>query len=328
MGYREIFNMLLVWVATTVMCHADQPSQVPAQPTVEQSFVRIQKVGLPNAIQVRPNLISGGQPTSKIGFRSLTELGIKTIVSVDGIQPDLKSAKKFGIRSIHRPMSYREISAKDAEALAHVILNSDGPIYIHCHHGKHRSPAATAVACVMAGFLTNDMAFALLKKAGTGSQYRGLFQAVADARPVATLKLMQLNPQLPEQADVGQLVEIMVQMDEDMMRLEVMLKNSGRRSHKAAVGSSTEQATLTEHATLLTDNFSELLRRPATRTAVAGFRKSLVISQQTSKQLQRLFELSADPVLSLDQVTRANSLLDQISGQCHQCHDQFRQNLN
>ena len=39
------------------------------------------------------------------------------------------------------------------EEIATAVQTLPGPIYIHCHHGKHRSPAASAAACVGAGLI-------------------------------------------------------------------------------------------------------------------------------------------------------------------------------
>jgi protein tyrosine/serine phosphatase len=67
------------------------------------------------------------------------------------------------------------VPAERAAELAKAVRDLPGPIYIHCHHGKHRSPAAAAVACVAAGLLAPERAPAVLKEAGTSPNYRGLF---------------------------------------------------------------------------------------------------------------------------------------------------------
>jgi hypothetical protein len=59
--------------------------------------------------------------------------------------------------------------------LAKAVRELEGPVYIHCHHGKHRSPAASAVACVAAGLIAPQSALAILEAAGTSSADRPLF---------------------------------------------------------------------------------------------------------------------------------------------------------
>lgn len=324
MGNATILSILmcLSLLTAAVLAAADQPVPNPGEQHSEklasqQKFKRLQKVGLPNAIQVQPNFISGGQPTLRNGFRSLSELGIQTILSVDGIQPDLDSAKKFGIRYIHLPLGYQGISDDEAKTLAHIILKQDGPIYIHCHHGKHRSPAAAAVACITAGLMTNETAMILLEQAGTGSNYKGLFKAVTDASPVSTSELIRLSPILPQRADVPHIVESMTQMDQHMVQLKLLQQDQTEVSE-------IKVSSLTEHATLLNDHFKEILRRSTTRKFRPEFQSSLVTSKQAAIKLQSLLEQSTGRTLSADKAVRASALVGQIANQCQKCHSQFR----
>ncbi|MFN9972733.1 MAG: hypothetical protein ACK58T_22875, partial [Phycisphaerae bacterium] len=56
---------------------------------------------LPNAVRVHDKVVSGGLPEGEEGFRSLKQLGIQTVISVDGAAPDLAMARKYGLRYIH-----------------------------------------------------------------------------------------------------------------------------------------------------------------------------------------------------------------------------------
>ncbi|MFN6304208.1 MAG: hypothetical protein ACK42H_18650, partial [Planctomycetota bacterium] len=49
---------------------------------------------LPNAIEVPGGLISGGLPESEQAFQELKQLGVKTIISVDGVKPDVQMAQR------------------------------------------------------------------------------------------------------------------------------------------------------------------------------------------------------------------------------------------
>lgn len=328
-GFPAILNVLLVVAVIFTTCHAGLMSQESKgrglqQDAADQPFVRLNKAGLPNAIQVQPSLISGGQPLSTNGFRSLAELGIKTIVSVDGICPDLKSAELFGIRYIHQPLGYRGISAEDAGTLAHIILKFDGPIYIHCHHGKHRSPAAAAVACVTAGLMTDKSAFKLLTTAGTGAEYKGLFQAVADATPIEANEILQLKPALPKQADVTKLVTVMVELDEDMRQLKSLLSEVSKPADTSLTVQQAQRSNLLERAAVLNDNFTELLRSHQQYESKSEFRKSLLMSQQASEKLQQFLEANLGPTLNPEHAVQASFLSKLISEQCNECHAAFR----
>src|SRR4051812_44306767 len=59
--------------------------------------------GLENVARVSRELYSGGVPEGDPGFETLQRLGIRTIVSVDGMEPDLERARKHGMRCVHLP---------------------------------------------------------------------------------------------------------------------------------------------------------------------------------------------------------------------------------
>jgi len=63
--------------------------------------------------------------------------------------------------------------------LVKAALTADGTTYVHCHHGKHRGPAAAAVICRGLKNWSADDAMTWLKQAGTGAEYPGLYR---DAR--------------------------------------------------------------------------------------------------------------------------------------------------
>ncbi|HUG68092.1 MAG TPA: hypothetical protein VMM76_10080 [Pirellulaceae bacterium] len=51
---------------------------------------------LPNAVRVHDKVISGGLPAGDAAFAELRAMGVKTIISVDGAKPDVKTATKHG----------------------------------------------------------------------------------------------------------------------------------------------------------------------------------------------------------------------------------------
>ena len=102
--------------------------------------------GLHQVVTFHPGVISGGVPGGE-GFATLAAMGVKTIISVDGGAPDVAAAKAAGIRYIHLPMGYDGCEESRVLELTRATRDSmeRGGVYIHCHHGKHRSPAAAAV---------------------------------------------------------------------------------------------------------------------------------------------------------------------------------------
>src|SRR5262249_8775366 len=134
--------------------------------------------GLENVLQVSAGILSGGEPHGTQGFCSLARLGVKTIVSVDGARPRVEEARSSGIRYVHIPIGYEGIAEPARLALARVAREADGPVYFHCHHGRHRGPAAAAIACVAAGNASGTDALKILEVAGTGREYAGLWRDV------------------------------------------------------------------------------------------------------------------------------------------------------
>src|SRR5262245_3191207 len=129
---------------------------------------RVEAEGLPNLFRVTDKLLSGGAPDGDQGFASLQKMGVKTVISVDGARPDVERARKFGLRYVHLPIGYDGVPTEQGLKIARAVRDLPGLVFLHCHHGKHRSPAAAVVArlcldekCTVAAALD------FLKQAGT-----------------------------------------------------------------------------------------------------------------------------------------------------------------
>jgi protein tyrosine phosphatase (PTP) superfamily phosphohydrolase (DUF442 family) len=159
---------------------------------------------------VSDRIYSGSEPEGEIGFSSLQELGVKTIVSVDGAKPRVELARRHGLKYVHIPIGYDGISREAGAALTRVVRDAEQPIYIHCHHGKHRGPAAAAVACIAAGKVDSKLALEILVRAGTSKDYSGLWRDVEAYQPPAPGEKL---PELVEVAQVDSLTAAMSQVD-------------------------------------------------------------------------------------------------------------------
>ena len=164
---------------------------------------------------VLPGLYLGAEPDEPV-FRALASLGVKTLLSVDGAKPDVAGAARHGLRYVHLPIGYDGISPERRLELAKALSDLPGPIYLHCHHGKHRAPAAAAVGCVTAGKIDNARAVEILKTMGTGEQYLGLWAAAREAKPA---DLKSLRVEFREVAPVSSLAEAMVGLDHALENL-------------------------------------------------------------------------------------------------------------
>jgi protein tyrosine phosphatase (PTP) superfamily phosphohydrolase (DUF442 family) len=192
------------------------------------SFEPLAREHLHNAYRITAKVLSGAAPEGDESFEDLVALGVKTIISVDGATPDVEAARRHGIRYVHLPIRYDGVEEPDARAIAKAIVELPGPLYVHCHHGKHRSAAAVAVACVMNGQLEPERAESVLTTFGTGENYVGLWKAARDARAIDPKVLADLDVDFVETAVVPPMAEAMVQIDATFERLKLASASSWR----------------------------------------------------------------------------------------------------
>jgi len=100
-----------------------------------------------------------------------------------------------------------------------------GPVYIHCHRGLHRGPAAAVAVCRLISDLDAPTAEKLLEDLGTARKYPGLYDAVENLTPVTETELLH-HPaaKLPAVAKVPPLVEQMVKIEAHWESLSKRLK--------------------------------------------------------------------------------------------------------
>ena len=164
------------------------------------------------------------------------KLGIKTVISVDGATPDLARAKARGLRMVHLPIGYDGFDDARKAELVRAVRDLPKPIYLHCHHGKHRSASAAGAVAVSLGWMTNEAAAARMKVSGTGVGYRGLWSCVAKASPMDAATIDAARGDFPEQTKPESLVASMVAIDEalDSIQLAVAATDSAKRGASAA----------------------------------------------------------------------------------------------
>lgn len=165
----------------------------------------------PNLRRAAEGVYVGGVPTGGADWESLAGLGVRTVVGVDGLPPNTQAARRHGMRVIHVPIGYGEIDADASAQLARVGVESERPLYVYCHHGRHRGPAAAALICRAAGLFNSPAARQLLEEAGTDPKYVGLWRSVVDFQPPAQDAIV---PPLSEASPVPPLRRAMSQLDD------------------------------------------------------------------------------------------------------------------
>src|SRR5437868_1319905 len=141
---KRFYLILLSLAVLYEVGASDLRSGAPFRPEIKP----INAHGIENAYALSRNLFSGSAPEGDEGFDALQKLGIKTIITVDGALPDVERAHAHGMRYIHLPHGYDGIPPQTQLQLIKAVETAGGPIYIHCHHGKHRGPVAAAVVCM------------------------------------------------------------------------------------------------------------------------------------------------------------------------------------
>lgn len=251
----------------------------------------VEAVGLHNVFRIADGVYSGNSPEDERSFESLQLLQVKTILSVDGAPPDVEGAKSFGMRYVHLPIGYDGVPEARAVEIAKAIRDLPGPVYIHCHHGKHRGPAAAAVAvrCLDPKVSAESVA-KFLQQAGTDPRYAGLYAAVERAPS----KLDGTKIDFPERTEIPDLVRRMVEIDEVWDRLK--------------------KKPTAKDATLLVEAYRELKRTAKDRDE--RFQKLLDEAQGAADELDAALRTGRDP----------SGAIKNSSTACTTCHTTLRDN--
>ena len=265
--------------------------------------------GLRNLIQVTGRIYSGGEPNGQAAFQELVQLGVRTIVSVDGAQPDLDRARQHGLRYVHIPIGYDGVEGHAALSIVRVMRETTGKVYVHCHHGRHRGPVAAAIACMADGHLGSEAGLAILQAAGTGRDYAGLWRDVRAFRPPGDEVVL---PDLVEIAPVEDLAAAMAKMDRIFDRLTLL------QTHQWTAPGSHDDLDAKQEALMLRELLHESGR--------------LARNQMTEDLRKQFNQAETEVILLQDALSESNSLqaterYQQIKSSCAACHEQYRNHL-
>lgn len=257
---------------------------------------------LPHLLKLSERIYSGGEPRQEADFEQLAKLGVKTVVSVDGIKPDVVAARRHGLRYVHIPIGYDGIDQHASLSLTKLAREADGPFYIHCHHGLHRGPAAAAVACLAEGTADHNEAREILKRAGTSTAYQGLWKAVANYRvPPADAPL----PELVEVAKIDSFTTAMANLGRAWEGLEACC-DAGWQTPPAHPDLQPQYQTL-----LVKEAFIESLRS-LDKSAGQDLRKQLAAAEQSAQKLEL--------ALSAGNTAEVKEQYETLSRSCVDCH--------
>lgn len=271
---------------------------------------------LHNVFRLTPRVFSGSQPEGDAAFAWLATQGIKTVLSVDGARPDVEAARRHGLRYVHLPVGYDGVMTNRIAELAKVAATLPGPFYVHCHHGRHRGPAAAALLCEASEKWTTAEAEAFLKQAGTSSDYPGLYRSVREFRAPDAVTLAAMTNALPEAAEPPGLVQGMVAMDAQMERLRACQQAGWRTPPEHPDVSPAHEAVQ------LWEQFRELGRTKEVKNKSPAFIELLRAAAKAADELRRqLREASAGRGTNR---ASADSAFRRLANHCAACHKEHR----
>jgi hypothetical protein len=277
----------------------------PAQPVESKT--------LHNVFKLEGGLYSGDAPEGDDGFRELQKFGVKTIISVDGSKPNVELAHKYGMRYVHLPIGYDGLPKSRALELTKAVQVSGaaGPIYVHCHHGQHRGPAAAAVICRATQGWSAEKADEFLKQAGTSASYPGLFRDVGAFGVPTAEELGRIPGSFPEVAPTPPLVDTMVAIDGYFDALKAAQK-AGWKEIPGHPDLQPAQA-----AVLMWEAFRELHRDPESKKRGEDYLAKMSDGETAADALRGLL---SDPARDAAACDAALQSMTKNCGACHKAH--------
>jgi len=283
----------------------------PPAPEPTTLMARGEAAGVHNLAEVAPGLFRGAQPEGDGAFALLADLGVKTILTVDGSRPDVEGAAKHGIRYVHIPVEYSGITRGQQVLIAKAAIEIPGPLFVHCHHGKHRGPAACGIAWMARTGVSPDAVVADMRIAGTDPRYAGLYGDVVAFRPVTAGELAAVGDgDLVSVARLPDLTEAMVQVDMTFDRMKAVRKAAWRTP--AAM----PDVQPSHEARILAERFRELGRMEAAQAKPADFQAWREDAEKAAWALEE--------ALGRDDGAAAGVAMDRIGTTCNACHDVYR----
>jgi protein tyrosine phosphatase (PTP) superfamily phosphohydrolase (DUF442 family) len=278
------------------------PAGAPRPPSASPAAAEpVSLPGMTNTFRLTDGIWSGSQPEGDAAFATLAAAGIRTVLSVDGTRPDLEAAHRHGLRYVHVPVGYDGVRPDALVLLVRAAREVPGPLYVHCHHGRHRGPTAAALMAMAVAAWSPDRARAWQRLAGTSAAYPGLYRATGSRPPSAPGP--DPGAPLPEVASVPDLVARMVEIDGLWDRL----------------GGAVAPADGPAVARLLTESFRELARTvPAPERHPDRYREVLARAERHAAGLEAAWTAGG--------LSRGNRerILGLLRADCRACHQACR----
>ena len=135
----------------------------------------VSRIDIDNFGRVSDHYYRGAEPDAD-DYAGLAALGIKALIDLRNVDADAEEkilAERVGMKYFRIPMSTHETptAAKVQEFLRLVTDPSQGPVYVHCVGGRHRTGVMTAVYRMTLEGWTADQAFKEMKNYRFGPDF-------------------------------------------------------------------------------------------------------------------------------------------------------------
>ena len=156
-----------MYAAPAVMLALTSGMATVGFPSGASAATRLSTIAIDNFGQVSGAYYRGAQPKES-DYADLAALGVKTVIDLtkDGDPQEPSLAQAAGMRFYRIPMTTHETPSaeKVAQFLKLVDDPANGPVYVHCQGGRHRTGVMTAIYRMSNDHWTADQAFAEMKK--------------------------------------------------------------------------------------------------------------------------------------------------------------------
>lgn len=140
------FSPLPAYSSGNALQSQTYPSRTVSLPSGSRSFEHILNLpGLDNVGRISPSVYRGNQP-KKEGYKTLREMGIRTVINLRSHHREKDMVESAGIRYLEFPIGMLEKINKD-EIKQIVRAMSDPynqPVYVHCALGQDRTGIVVA----------------------------------------------------------------------------------------------------------------------------------------------------------------------------------------
>jgi hypothetical protein len=224
------------------------------------------------------------------------------------------------MRYVHRPIGYEGVGQEQAVEIANAAKTLAGPVYVHCHHGKHRGPAAAAVCAIALEDWSPEQAAKWLKQAGTSPSYAGLYRSVSQFQKPTRKQYEAAPNDFPEQVEPASFIESMVQLSHTYNRLRSLAANDYRTLPTAP------DLTAAHEALQLKEHYRELMRTDEFTQHDDDLQTLMHGAEQRSEKLHAiLMQLQQQaPTEQGDLRQQADRALGLVGENCKACHATFR----